>query len=44
MNETSKEGGTLVFPFNVRKIKKLLFIKNGINLTNVIMSARQFEK
>lgn len=44
MSKASEEGGRLAFPYKVLRSRKLLSIRNGINLTNVITSARRFEK
>lgn len=44
MNQVSEEGGRLASPYKVLKSRKLLSIRNGVNLTNIITSARWFKK
>lgn len=44
MSKASEEGGRLAFRYKLLKSRKLLSIRNGINLTNAITSARRFKK
>lgn len=44
MSKVSEEKGRLAFPCKVLRSRKLLSIRNGIHLTNIITSAKRFEK